>query len=143
MNRTLKTFLLWLLIAVLPLHAVAGSFAMSCAPVHQQPSQSLPSSGVSHHELADDTHAHHGDQHAGVDNDSHTAGHGSASKVEKQSHSSCTACSAFCVGAAAPPSSSIPVPLVDGSDAVVVLARAFAVGFIQDGPQRPPRHQSA
>lgn len=142
MNRTFKTFLLWLLIAVLPLHAVAGSLGMSCAPVHHQ-SQTPVGMSVSHHEAMADEHAHHGGEQS-----SHTAELSSDTEpsvpdVEKQSHGSCSACSSFCLGAAAPPSTDLAVPSFDGSDAAVASPAVFLVGFIQDGPQRPPRHQSA
>ena len=142
MNRTFKTFLLWLLIALLPFHAVAGSLGMPCAPVHHQ--APAPSSvSAPHHEVVADEHAHHGGEHA-----SHTAElssdtEPSVSDVEKQSHGSCSACSSFCLGAVAPPSTDLAVPAFDGSDAAVTWPAAFLVGFIQDGPQRPPRHQSA
>ncbi|WP_206759343.1 hypothetical protein, partial [Acinetobacter baumannii] len=54
-------------------------------------------------------------------------------------HSSCSACSAFCAGAVAPPSFSLPLPVFDGSDAVVAAPADFVAGFIPDGLQRPPR----
>ena len=137
MTRQLKTLLLWLLIALLPLHAVAGSFGMSCTSGHQQ-SQEQAASSVAHHGAVAGSTAHHDGEHAG---------HGAASPPaadsqdhEKFTHASCSACSAFCVGAVAPPSTDLTVPSFDGSDAVVATPTAFAVGFIQDGPQRPPRH---
>jgi hypothetical protein len=143
MNRALKTLLVWLLVAVLPLHAVAGSLGMSCAPVHQQSGHAAMNSGSAHHDPVADEHAHHNAEHAVEGLDPGVHDHPSASKVEKQSHSSCSACSAFCIGAVAPPSAYLPVPTFDGTDAVAVPPAAFAVGFIQDGPQRPPRHHSA
>lgn len=137
MNRIFKKLLVWLLVAVLPLQAVAASLGVSCAPVHQQSVQDVQSRAVNHHEPVADAHAGHGSGHAsqapGADGE---APHHDAGKL---SHSSCSACSAFCVGAVAPPSFRFPVPDVDGSDAVIVSPSVFAVGFIQDGPQRPPR----
>ncbi|QOY92964.1 hypothetical protein IM543_15355 [Massilia sp. UMI-21] len=142
MTRTLKTFLLWLLIAVLPLNAVAGSLGMSCSPVHQQ-LQEPTVTGVLHQKDMTDAHAQHGTEHAGHAVDSTAAAASLAPDVEKQPHTSCGACSAFCLGAAAPPSTDLAVPSFNGSDVVLPSPAAFAVGFIQDGPQRPPRHQSA
>lgn len=142
MNRAFKTFLVWLLLAVLPLHAVAAS-RMSCGPVHPQSKLSQIDVGLQSHEHMADAHAHHGGEHTSqpgaplVDADS------TDSKPGKKPHSTCSACSAFCLGAVAPPSTHFAVPAFDGSDAVVVAPAAFTVGFIQDGPQRPPRHQSA
>lgn len=139
MNRSLKTFLLWLLIAVLPLNAVAGSLGMSCASLHQQ-SQVSAGTAAMHHAPAADEHAPHGGEHAG-----HTAQLPSdtdspSPDVDQQSHGSCSACSTFCVGAVVPSSTNLTVPSFDGSDAAAASPAAFAVGFIQDGPQRPPRH---
>lgn len=142
MNRSLKTFLLWLLIAMLPLHAVAGRLGMSCAPVHHQ-AQGAAVMSMPHHEVVTDEHAHHGGEHAGQSAELSSDTDSSVSGVEKQSHGACSACSSFCIGAVAPPSPDLTLPSFDGSDAAVASPAAFVVGFIQDGPQRPPRHQSA
>lgn len=136
MNRTLKTLLLWLLIAVLPLNAVAASLGMSCAPSHGRSHEQSPAPAAAEH-------AHHGAEHA-----PHAAAlppdtDAPAPDVEQQSHGSCSACSAFCLGAVAPPSSDLAFPSFDGSDAAVAAPAALLVGFIQDGPQRPPRHPFA
>jgi hypothetical protein len=140
MSRAFKTFLVWLLLAVLPLHAVAAN-GMACASVHAQ-SSPIDAAAPSHAAHGGDAHAHHGEHASQMDHqvvdaapEDSTAGH--------QQHSGCSACSAFCLGAVAPPSAHFSVPAVEGSDAVVVAPVAFAVGFIQDGPQRPPRRQSA
>ena len=142
MNRALKTFLVWLLLAVLPLHALAAN-RMSCGPAHQQSSQISIDPGMQSHEHMADAHAHHGGEHASQSDDSLVDADPADSKAAKKPHSTCSACSAFCLGAVAPPSTHFAVPAFDGSNAVVVAPAAFAVGFIQDGPQRPPRHQSA
>lgn len=142
MNRALETFLVWLLLAVLPLHAVAGS-RLSCGPVHQQSSQVAVDQGSQHHQPVADSHAHHGSEHASQGGESQAEAHSAAPGAGEQTHSTCSACSAFCLGAVAPPSTQLPVPTFDGSDAVAVAPPVFAVGFIQEGPQRPPRHQSA
>jgi hypothetical protein len=142
MNRPFKTFLLWLLIAVLPLHAVAGSLGMSCAPVHHQ-SQVAAGMSMQHHEMVADEHAHHGGEHASHAAELPSDTGSPVPDIEKQSHGSCSACSSFCLGAAAPPSTDLAVPSFDGSDAVLASPATLLVGFIQDGPQRPPRHESA
>lgn len=142
MNRSIKTFLVWLLLAVLPLHAVAAS-RMSCGPVHPQSSQSLIDVSSQSHEYMADAHAHHGGEHAGQPEDNLVDAEPVDSKAGNKPHFTCSACSAFCLGAVAPPSTHLAVPAFDDSNAVIVAPAAFAVGFIQDGPQRPPRHQSA
>ena len=87
---------------------------------------------------ADAPHAHHG-MHAMDSADAAADDDSSDTKTGKLSHSSCSACSAFCIGAVAPPSSSLSVPSFDGSEAVVAAPVDLLVGFIPDGPQRPPR----
>lgn len=141
MNRSIKTFLVWLLMAMLPLHAVAGS-RMSCGPVHPLSSQVLSELGADSEEHPADAHAHHGGEHASQADSSAVDADPASSESDNKPHSTCSACSAFCLGAFAPPSTHLAVPAFDGSDAVIVAPAAFAVGFIQDGPQRPPRHQA-
>ena len=133
MNRIFKHLLVWLLVALLPLQAVAGSFGMTCAPVQPQSSQDVQG----HSMPADDAHAGHHGGHASqaASDGEQSSGHHDG----KLSHSSCSTCSAFCVGAVAPPSSLLPSPTFDGSDAVIVAPPALSVAFLQDGPQRPPR----
>ena len=144
MNRIFKKLLVWLLVALLPLQAVAGSFGMTCAPVHQQSSQDVRNLAAVDHNMMHDAHAGHGSEHAAhgdmhADQAASADGNASGHHAGKLSHSTCSACSAFCLGAVAPPSSHLPTPTFDGSDAVIVSPSVFAVGFIQDGPQRPPR----
>jgi hypothetical protein len=138
MNRLLTTLLVWLLMAALPLHAVAATMELSCAHSQQQHAAAAHAHPHADHAAADvDEHARHGGhgehaaEAAAADN---APGAGSM-----LSHASCSACSAFCVGAVAPPSASLPLPSFDGSDVVVVAPADFGTGFIPDGLQRPPR----
>ncbi|MCS0596973.1 hypothetical protein [Massilia agri] len=140
MNLTVKTFLVWILMLMLPLHAVAASVGMSCAPVRQH-----ASSGISmpHHQPAADADAHHGGDHAAHHAAAAADDDAPVPDLTKKAHSSCSACSALCAGAVAPPSVFLPLPSFDGSDAVNASPSIFNSGFIPDGPQRPPRHPSA
>lgn len=140
MNRSLKTFLIWLLMAILPLHAVAASVGMSCAPDSSQVSHKVERIDAAHPGAGIEMHAHHG-AHASGDSGSDT--HAQPAKFEKQAHSSCSACSALCAGAVAPPSALLAVPGFHGSDVFLASPMAMVPGFIPDGPQRPPRRQSA
>jgi hypothetical protein len=144
MNRTVKTFLVWLLMLVLPLHAVAANVGMACAPLKRQAVHMMAANA--HHGDAGnarDTHAHHGGGHASDAASATHDGDSSATEPGKKAHSSCSACSALCIGAVAPPSAFLPMPSFDGSDAVALAPVRFAAGFIPDGLQRPPRHPSA
>lgn len=135
MKRTLRTLLVWLLVALLPLHAVAASLGMSCAAAQRQ----SPAVAAALHEPLAGAHAHHDGKHAAQARDAHAGAHSPAPQIEQPSHASCSACSALCTGAVAPPSCHLRVPAFDGTDAVAVAPAVLAVGFIQDGPQRPPR----
>jgi hypothetical protein len=150
MNRTVKTFLVWLLMLVLPLHAVAANVGMSCAPAERQAAHGMAAVmaevSTAHHGHegdAGDAHAHHGGGHASDASPAVHDGDASAKDPGKKAHSSCSACSALCIGAVAPPSALLPLPAFDGSDAVALAPTRFAAGFIPDGLQRPPRHPSA
>jgi hypothetical protein len=142
MNRSLKTFLIWLLMAILPLHAVAAGVGMSCAPDSSQVSHKVERIDAAHPGAGIEMHAHHG-AHASGAGDSGSDTHAQPAKFEKQAHSSCSACSALCAGAVAPPSALLAVPSFGGSDVFLVSPLAMVPGFIPDGPQRPPRRQSA
>jgi hypothetical protein len=132
MNRLFTTLLVWLLMAALPLHAVAAVINLSCAHSQQQADPH-----ADHAAPAIDAHAHHGSHDADA---AAPAAAGDASESGSLlSHASCSACSAFCVGAVAPPSASLPLPSFDGCEAVVIAATDFGTGFIPDGLQRPPR----
>ncbi|MFC3457783.1 MULTISPECIES: hypothetical protein [Massilia] len=155
MNRLLTTLLIWLLMAALPLHAAAVSINMSCAPVPQQAggqpgahgphgahaASAAPASSTDSHARHDAHAGHHGSAVHPDAGASDTGGLDEASqaKVGKLSHSSCSACSAFCAGAVAPPSFSLSLPFLDGSEAVRVPPADLVAGFIPDGLQRPPR----
>ena len=144
MNRSIKTFLVWLLMAILPLHAMAASVGMSCVPGQRQLSQHAEAVVAAHQDMHHDAdagmHAHHG-AHAGNAGEATADKHVSHDKAEKQTHSSCSACSVLCIGAAAPPSAFLAVPAFDGTDAFLISPASLVPGFIPDGLQRPPRPQ--
>ena len=136
MNRTLTTFLVWLLMAVLPLHAVAAAANTSCVPA-TQPAKVVAMADDAAHFASGDAHAHHS-EHASAKATA-VSGDDGHHEAKKSAHSSCSACSAFCAGAVAPPSFSLPLPAFDGSESVIVPRADFVAGFIPDGLQRPPR----
>jgi hypothetical protein len=101
----------------------------------------MPALDHAHHNAPTDAHAHHGEGAGDVAEvtDALAEHHSADAKHKKLSHSSCSACSAFCIGAVAPPSSSLPMPAFDGSQAVLIAPSDLITGFIPDGLQRPPR----
>ena len=143
MNRTLKTLLLWLLIAVLPLNAVAAAMGMSCSAVHDRSAAtaSVHSAGHQDSSIAASEHRATGDHEDGLEMSAQTevvsdGGHGLG-------HSTCSVCSAFCVGAVAPPPTVIPAPPPNGAEIVLISPTPLVAGFIPDGHKRPPRLLSA
>jgi hypothetical protein len=142
MNRFFKTFLLWLLIAVLPLHAVAVTMSTSCGPIHHKAMEVAFQVDTHHHHDGDSAHSHHHDD-ADIAN-SESAGsvtdNASPGAPDKHQHSACSACAATCVGACAPPSALNSTPTFDGSEMVVVSPAPLATGIIPGGLERPPRH---
>jgi hypothetical protein len=144
MNRFLKTLLIWLLIAVVPLNAVAATVGMSCGARHQQAMERVKSHNVSHAMHEDSSHHHDmADGSGAMDASSMHHGDMASDDAEGPHHSSCSACSVFCVGAVAPPSVFVSIPSFSGSENVVVLAAAPVTGFIPEGLRRPPRPISA
>ncbi|RJG27911.1 hypothetical protein [Massilia cavernae] len=129
MSRFFKTILLWILIAVVPLHAAAATIGMSCGPVHKAAME--PSS-------SDSTHQHHNMAAAADVADAHAASPDDL-KSDKSPHVKCSACSAFCIGAVAPPSGFISVPAFSGAETLVVSTATLVIGFVPEGLKRPPR----
>jgi hypothetical protein len=148
MNRLLTTLLVWLLMATLPLHAVAASVNLSCAPAphHMGTAPGTADHTAAHpagHPASASTGAHghhdgHGNHAGDTVSPTHTADAADAESTDMP-HSSCSACSVFCVGAVAPPSALLALPSAEGSESVVIAPADFVTGFIPDGPQRPPR----
>lgn len=136
MERTLKTLLLWLLIALVPLHAGAAAMGMSCGPVHQQ----TMSASADHHEHDGDMGHQHDSVNATAALAESPSSPDSPDASDDPGHSTCSACSDFCIGAVAPPSSFSPLPALNGAESVVISRSPSVVGFVPDGLKRPPRN---
>jgi hypothetical protein len=146
MTRLLKKYLLWLLIAVLPIQGFAAVVQRSCnsgrmvaASAALETAELGPSAydidAVSASEQAVSKHdgcAEHTVDLSKERSGSHTYKHGS-----------CSACASCCVGAVAPPvfsSFSLPskIPEVRRPSGATPV-----IGFIPDSLERPPRHPAA
>lgn len=146
MNRLLKTLLIWILMAVLPLSAAAAAIGMSCGPGHQQDIQVAMSHDATHVMNDDANHHHDGGDHSSSLAAASMPAHadlGAADQPDHSTHSTCSACSAFCMGAVAPPSVSVSVPSFSGSEDLIVSAAPRVSGFIPEGLRRPPRQTFA
>lgn len=146
MTRALKTFLLWLLIAALPIQGMAAVVKASCGPQHHGMS-SVATKGVEHHHDAGSLPHHHESHDAqaaspdvdvGVDvaDMSSDTGH-----IHKTSY--CSACATCCFGATAPPTTVSLMPASSSVEAAVNSPVISYDGFIPAGLERPPRYLSA
>jgi predicted cobalt transporter CbtA len=141
MNRFLKTLLLWLLIAALPLQGFAAAMLVSCGSAHDDSLQ-VAIMNDEHHDDSAAVHSHHHDV-ADADSsssDSTANADKSSATHDKHQHSSCSVCAACCVGAVAPPSALNFTPVHSGSETVVISPAPLVTGYIPGGLERPPRH---
>ena len=143
MKPSFKTFLLWLLIAVLPLHAAATTVGMSCGAVHQKAMQIAFVDHAHHDDIAEVTEVtvydhHHNHSANSLSDDSSMTADTSAGTAHQ--HSTCSNCTASCVGVAGPPSAFHSTPAILGTEMVVISPALLTAGIIPGGLERPPRH---
>jgi hypothetical protein len=143
MNSVFRTFLLWLLIAALPVQGMAAATQATCGPAHHNVMQSeiQSASSVHVHPHGLDPAHHHGtpalnDSTSGTDL---TTGKQWTSSNQLAS-SYCSACAACCVGAVAPPSAIVNLPELKKSESVTVSPITLLVGYLPFNLDRPPRH---
>jgi hypothetical protein len=147
MNRLLKTLLLWVLMAVLPLHALAASMGTSCGAIHHKAMEVVLQDPV-HHDEGAAVHSHH-NHHQQDDTEAANslpdvpAADAAASGTHHPQHSTCSACSASCMGAFALPSAPATTLVHNGSEMVTVSPAPLVTGYIPAGLERPPRQHFA
>jgi len=127
MLRSIKTLLLWLLLAAIPMQGIAAATMLSCGAIEQRnPAAAGPHVHVHGSEVlvAHDHAGHHDGQHFHGKHDAST---------------SCSACSACCIAAAPFPSGLDWTAVHNSSEAVNILPSPFTTGFIPPGLERPPR----
>lgn len=142
MNRTFKTFLLWLIIAVMPFQAFAANVLRVCSSGHQGTTMVTPGDGA-HDELASES-AHDLLNQQSADEEgcaevASSADHCNDSPVSLKV-GSCSACAACCVSAFAPPPTLTFKPAANDAEVHETFGSAPVVGFIPDSLERPPRH---
>jgi hypothetical protein len=145
MSRILKTYLLWLLIAALPMQSMAAVVNMSCGTAHHDflspvLSEVQPDQHMRPHHMH-----HHGAQVVAMDDHHATSATDSIASHQHHhpKHSSCSACAACCVGAAAPPPAALWSPETARSESVTTPSPVLHLGFVPSSLDRPPRHFSA
>lgn len=143
MNRSLKTLLLWLIIAALPIQGLAAAMQASCGSAHHG-TLSVTVETAGHHLHGAAVPGHDDSDVASVEvgsNSSLTADQSSTTHQEKSTF--CSACAACCVGAIAPPSAAIFTPTHSSSELFVTCDSPSAFGFFPAGLERPPKIISA
>ena len=126
MMRLLKTWLLLMLMTLLPLQAVAAGMRLSCANELQG----------TRHSLSTDAGApacHQAQATPKMD------GTDSTDSAPGERHAVCGACSASCMGACMSPPSAPALAASDGAQSVPLTDTPPLAGFVPDGPRRPPR----
>ena len=155
MLKTLRTFLIWLLMLAIPAQGVAAATMLYCGPVHQ-PAGAAAMQHAGHaiatvaaavvHSASPDTHTHQGHDMSGhvdhavqdADASGATAQAAVAGVPDLSQNVKCSVC-ATCCSPAGMTSSVMPIPSLPASSAPLLLAPALVFDFITDGPQRPPR----
>ncbi|MFM9915359.1 MAG: hypothetical protein ACKVOX_06100 [Rhizobacter sp.] len=120
MLRRVRAALMWVLLVALPFQGFAAASMLGCGPSHHRVSESTA------HEAAPAASAHGHEHEASGD-------HRHADKASK-----CSVCAACCVGAALP-ATALVFAAAAPTDAPSTLPSMGAVGFLTDGPDRPPR----
>jgi hypothetical protein len=139
MQRLVKTVLLWLLIATLPIQGIAAAAKAACGPEHHETMTMQEQESPLQHAM---THDHDGHQDMMMADADVAVGHASDNHHSHKS-SFCSSCAACCVGAVAPPfafNQTMPPSL---SESVHISAAPLVAGVIPAGLERPPRQLSA
>ncbi|MFZ5542753.1 MAG: hypothetical protein ACOZJZ_04295 [Pseudomonadota bacterium] len=133
MSRILRSFVLWLLVAALPLQGYAASSMVGCGPSHERMATALAQLPSEHEAMP---------HHAAAPQDGAVDAATDGSTVEKLAQFGqfkCSACAACCAAAALPAGDwSLTLPqLPPGMLAPAVGTRIASLAL--DGPERPPR----
>lgn len=140
MVSRLRVLLMCLLMLALPLQGYAAVTMAGCGPDHHPRPVATAADPA-----AAQTHAHdHAAALADADGASARAGdHGSAVQhLDAVSKSKCSSCAACCVGAALPAAAFVFTASAPAGVPTSPLATG-QLGFVTDGPDRPPRHRLA
>ena len=125
MTARMRWLMLWILLLALPVQGFAAATMVNCAGAHEQMAH-----GTDHLYGAHAAHAAHAADSQHGEHADHQLG--------KLAKFKCSACASWCIGAAlrpAPLAVLSPAPML-APDAFVLASR---IGFVTDGPDRPPR----
>ncbi len=138
-----RSAVMWLLLLALPLQGFAAATMLNCGPNHHQMWEaSIGTPAAAHEHSGHADHQHPMDRADPGPTAASSAPDDAGSPVQQLgdlTQFKCSACAACCMGAALPTAAltfQSPPPTV--APGVSVLASH--VGFLTDGPDRPPRH---
>ena len=136
----LRFLMIWLLIATLPMQAMAAATRVTCSAVHGLSAAADVSIQTG---LADSrSHVHHAAMPAedmAAEPASHTASDHSGDHSNHHKNTACGNCGACCIGALALPEALTLAPTLDAASAEIISPSPLVTGFIPDGLERPPR----
>jgi hypothetical protein len=147
MSRSIKTFILWLLIAALPVQGFAAAMKLSCGTDRYTALLVQAMSQDHAHRAGAVANGHYhadGAMHHHADATREPAGHHELAAGSHDHKSSfCSACAICCAGAVGPPPA-IHWSVAPGVSQTEVIAPAIpAADYFPAGLRRPPRHLSA
>lgn len=137
MTRSLKTLMLWLLIAVMPFQATAAGLR-ACASGHVGRSVSL----ISHAGGSTSSLYLVKTKQASIQGHCLETGTSKVSSVDSPDsakHGSCSACAACSVGVSAPPSALNFPPTFNNAEVYETFGTSLVASFIPESLKRPPR----
>lgn len=142
MTRTFKTYVLWLLIAVMPFQAFAANVLRACGAGHQGMSMLVVDQGAKVKVGQDSGRDVPADEPFNNQEHCKDAVPPEPTDVEGSDsfkQGSCSACAACSVGAYAPVPMLTFKPTFNSAEAYETLGVTLIAGFIPDSLRRPPR----
>jgi hypothetical protein len=139
MNRFLKTLMLWLLLAALPLQGIAAAMQTPCGPMERSDSAETAMSVLQPHQHGGEVMAM--SEPVASDRGAVAAPAMSHDKSpgDDHEHGTCSACASCCMSAGAPPSAAVITPTYSNSLPSVVTPAPSLTGFVPAGLERPPK----
>jgi hypothetical protein len=142
MNRTLKTFLLWLLISALPMQAFAVAISAACKPAHAMSGQTMAENSMSGHAMSEPAMAEHvadAPQNVDLQHANHQHATSFAYNCDCANDESCSACAAGCAASSAAVTA-VPAPKFHPTtESFTARINTPGDGFIPSALERPPK----
>lgn len=143
MRLRFRIVLTWVLLLALPLQGFAAATMVNCGPNHHLMMAAAMADTVdSEHHGAGGQHHHEvgvaADHHEAASNDGDAP---SVHHLDKLMKFKCSACAACCMGAAMP-TAAVGFEPLPPAVAPAIYVPTSHVGFVSDGPDKPPRLSS-